>query len=150
MKFCLWPCFGQHFTFSVVPNRKFLLFLFLFDTLAIKAMAFCKISIISHQNLPFPKNRSKWSCNLITQSYWLHLNNYNLGIFGCKMHCIYAKCLLSKFINIGIVLTTSIQGVVCWFSTKLSIFFWFYTNTHSVYIVCLVEVYSTLKFTKFT
>ena len=26
---------------------------------------------------------------------------------------------------------------------------WFYTNTHSIYIVCLIEVYSTLKFTKF-
>ena len=31
------------------------LFLFLFDTLAIKTMAFHKISLISHQNLPFLK-----------------------------------------------------------------------------------------------
>ena len=92
-------------------------------------------------------NMSKWSCSLITQSYWLHLNNYKLGIFGCKIHCIYAKCLVNKFINISIVLTTSIQGVVCWFSTQLSIFLWFYTNTHSIYIVCLIEIYSTLKFT---
>ena len=149
MKFHLWPHFVQYFTFSVVPNGKFLLFLFLFDTLAIKAMAFCKISIFSHQNLLFLKH-VKWSCSLITQSYWLHLNNYKLGIFGCKIHCIYAKYLVNKFINIGIVLTTSIQGVLCWFSTHLSIFLWFYTNTHSIYIVCLIEVYSTLKFTKFT
>ena len=52
-------------------------------------------------------------------------NNYKLGIFGCKIHCIYAKCFVNIFINIGIVLTTSIQGVVCWFSTQLSIFLWY-------------------------
>ena len=95
-------------------------------------------------------NVSKWLGNLITQLFWLHLNNYKLGIFGCKIHHIYAKCLINKFINIDIILTTSIQGVICCFSTQLSIFLWCYTNTHSVYIVCLIEVYSTLKFTKFT
>ena len=45
----------QQFMFYVWSNGKFLLFLFLFDTLAIKAMAFCEISLSSHQNLPFLK-----------------------------------------------------------------------------------------------
>ena len=34
----------SNFMFNVLPNGKFLLFLFLFGTLAIKAMAFCEIS----------------------------------------------------------------------------------------------------------
>ena len=55
MKFHLLPHFVQQFTFHVWSNGKFLLFLFLFDTLAIKAVAFCKILISSHQNLPFLK-----------------------------------------------------------------------------------------------
>ena len=59
MKFHIWPHFVQHFTFSVVPNGKFLLFLFLFDMLAIKAMAFCEILIISHHNLPFLKKKGQ-------------------------------------------------------------------------------------------
>ena len=55
VKFHLLPHFVHQFTFYVLSNGKFLLFLFLFDTLAIKAMAFCKISLSSHQNLPFLK-----------------------------------------------------------------------------------------------
>ena len=47
--------FVWHFMFGIVPNGKFLLFLFLFDMLAIKDMAFCEILIISHQNLLFLK-----------------------------------------------------------------------------------------------
>ena len=49
------PHFVQQFMFYVLSNGKFLLFLFLFDTLAIKAMAFCEILLSSHQNLPFLK-----------------------------------------------------------------------------------------------
>ena len=55
MKFHLWPHFLQQLTFYVLSNGKFLLFLFLFDTLTIKAKAFCEISLFSHQNLPFLK-----------------------------------------------------------------------------------------------
>ena len=43
------------FMFYVLSNGKFLLFLILFDTLAIKAMAFCEILLSSHQNLLFLK-----------------------------------------------------------------------------------------------
>ena len=56
MKFHLLPHFVQQFTFYVLSNGKFLLFLFLFDMLAIKVMAFCEISLSSHQNLPFFKH----------------------------------------------------------------------------------------------
>ena len=91
--------------------------------LAIKAMAFWEISISSQQNLPFLKH-VKGLCNLIKQSYCLHLNKCKFGIFRCKIPHIYAKCLVNKiFINVGIVLTTSIQAVVCWFSTQLSVFY---------------------------
>ena len=55
MKFHHLPCFVQQLMFHVWSNRKFLLFLFLFDTLAIKAMAFCEILPSSHQNLLFLK-----------------------------------------------------------------------------------------------
>ena len=55
-KFHLLPCSVQQFTFYVLSNGKFLLFLFLFDTLAIKAMAFYKILLSFHQNLPFLKH----------------------------------------------------------------------------------------------
>ena len=53
MKFHLLLHFVQQFMFYVLSNGKFLLFLFMFDMLAIKAMAFCKILLSSHQNLPF-------------------------------------------------------------------------------------------------
>ena len=53
--FTFGPIFLQQFMFYVLSNGKFLLFLFLFDTLAIKAMKFCEISLSSHQNLLFLK-----------------------------------------------------------------------------------------------
>ena len=46
----------SNFTFNVLPNGKFLLFLILFDTLAIKVMAFWEILPSPHQNLPFLKH----------------------------------------------------------------------------------------------
>ena len=55
VKFHCLPHFVQQFMSYVLSNGKFLLFLFLFDTLAIKAMAFCKISLSSHQHLLFLK-----------------------------------------------------------------------------------------------
>ena len=58
-------------------------FLFLFDTLAIKVMAFWQISLSSHQNLPFLNMSNKLS-NLIPPSYGLHLGKYKLGILGVK------------------------------------------------------------------
>ena len=67
----------------VLSNRKFLLFLCLFDMLAIKAMAFCKISLTSHQSLPFPKC-VKVVNNLIPPSNCLHLSIYNFGTLGVK------------------------------------------------------------------
>ena len=49
------PCFVQQFTVSCVAKQKFLLFLLLFGTLAIKAMAFWEISIFSQQIYHFLK-----------------------------------------------------------------------------------------------
>ena len=83
MKICLWPHFVQQFMFYVLSNGKFLLFLFLFDTLAIKAKAFCEILLTSHQHLPFLKC-GKWLHNLIPLSNCLHFSKYKLGILGVK------------------------------------------------------------------
>ena len=58
-------------------------------------------------------NMSKWSSNLIPPSNCLHPSIYNLGTLGVKINCIYAKCFVNKFINMGIVLATCIHGVVC-------------------------------------
>ena len=55
-KFHHWPCCVHQIMSQVWPNRKFLIFLFLFGTLAVKAMAFWEISLSSHQNLPFLKH----------------------------------------------------------------------------------------------
>ena len=55
-KFCHWPCCVHQIMSQVWPNGKFLIFLFLFGMLAVKAMAFWEISLSSHQNLPFLKH----------------------------------------------------------------------------------------------
>ena len=47
-KFCCWPCCVHQIMSQVWPNGKFLLFLFLFGTLAVKAMAFWEILLSSH------------------------------------------------------------------------------------------------------
>ena len=54
--FTFGPILCSNLWLVVLPNGKFLLFLSLFGTLAIKAMAFCEISISSQQNLPFLKH----------------------------------------------------------------------------------------------
>ena len=121
----------------------------LFDTLAIKAMAFCEILLSSHQNLPFLKC-VKVVNNLIPPSNCLHLSIYNLGTLGVKYTIFMQNALVNKFINMGIV--------PCYMYTRCSMLVQYqiihisclYTNTHSVYIVCLIEAYSMLKFTKFT
>ena len=46
----------RSFTFNVLPNGKFLIFLFLFGMLAVKTMAFWEISLSSHQHLPLLKH----------------------------------------------------------------------------------------------
>ena len=43
-----WPCCVHQIMSQVWPNGKFLIFLFLFGMLAVKAMAFWKISLSSH------------------------------------------------------------------------------------------------------
>ena len=76
--------------------------------------------------------------------------NYNWGIYGCKIHCIYAKCLVNNILKIwywpyythtscSMLVQYPIVSILC-----------VYTNIHSVYTVCLVEAYSTQKCTKFT
>ena len=55
-KFHHWPCFVHQIMSHVRSNGKFLIFLFLFGMLAVKAMAFWEISLSSHQNLPFLKH----------------------------------------------------------------------------------------------
>ena len=55
-KFCHWPCCVYQIMSQVWPNGKFLIFLFLFGMLAVKAMAFWEILLSSHQNLPFLKH----------------------------------------------------------------------------------------------
>ena len=54
-KFHHWPCFVHQVMSHVWSNGKFLIFLFLFGTWAVKAMAFWEILLSSHQNLPFLK-----------------------------------------------------------------------------------------------
>ena len=128
----------QQFTVSVLPNGKFLLFLSLFGMLAIKAMAFCKILIFSQQNLPFLKC-VKWLCK--------YFNTILLStpIFKCNILCIYAICLVNKnffykcwycpyyiHTRCSMLVQYPIVSILC-----------LYTNTHSVYTVCFIEVYST-------
>ena len=55
-KFCHWPCYVHQIMSYVWSNGKFLIFLFQFGTLAVKAMAFWEILLSSHQNLPFLKH----------------------------------------------------------------------------------------------
>ena len=55
-KFCHWPCFVHQIMSHVWSNGKFPIVLFLFGTLAVKAMAFWEILLSSHQNLPFLKH----------------------------------------------------------------------------------------------
>ena len=55
-KFCHWPCYVHQVMSYVWSNMKFLIFLFLFGMLAVKAMAFWEILLFSHQNLPFLKH----------------------------------------------------------------------------------------------
>ena len=81
--FAIGSTWCSNFTFNVLPNGKFLLFLFLFGMLAVKAMAFWEILLSSHQNLPFLNVSNKLS-NLIPPSYGLHFGKYKLGIIGVK------------------------------------------------------------------
>ena len=55
-KFQRWPCFVHQVMSHVWSNGKFPIFLFLFGTLAVKAMAFWEILLSSHQNLLFLKH----------------------------------------------------------------------------------------------
>ena len=57
--FALAPILCSNLQLVMLLNGKFLLFLSLFGTLAIKAMAFWEISIFSQQNLSFLKS-AKW------------------------------------------------------------------------------------------
>ena len=72
----------SNFTFNVLPNGKFLLFLFLFGTLAIKAMAFWEISLLA----PFCASSYvscmvKWEISNISLSVW-HTGCQSHGILG--------------------------------------------------------------------
>ena len=151
MKFCLWPHFMQQLTVSCVAKWEIstISLTFLAHWLS-KPWHSVKFQYLLYKNLPFLK-LVKGLCNLIKQSYCLHLNKGKLGIFRCKIHRIYTKCLVYKnFINIGIVpyyIHTSCNMLVQYPIVSILCF---YTNTHSIYTICLVEVYSMLKCIKFT
>ena len=54
--------------------------------LAIKAMAFWEILILSHQNLSFLKKKcQRGYVNTIKQAYYVHLNKCKFGIFRDKI-----------------------------------------------------------------
>ena len=87
--------------------------------------------------------------NTITQSYCLHLRKCKFGIFRCKISLYLCKmpCKKKKIFfykswycpdyvhtSHSMLVQYPIVSILC-----------FYTNTHSVYTVCLIEVYSILK-----
>ena len=95
-KFCCWPCFVHQIVSHEWSNRKFLIFLFLFGSLAISniSLSVWYIGCQSHGILGnftvFPlKSTISQSCqnkfnNLIPPSYGLHFGKYKMGIIGVK------------------------------------------------------------------
>ena len=101
-----------------------------------------------------PKSAISQTCqnkfnNLIPPSYGLHFGKYNMGTIGVKYTIFMQKCHVNKiykygycpcymYIRYSMLVQYQIVHILC-----------LYTNTHSIYIVCLIESYSTLKFTNF-
>ena len=120
-----------------------------FGAMAVKAMAFWEISLFSHQNLLFFKLAKIRVINLIHHHMVYTLAIITWGIIGVKYTIFYAKCHVNKIYKYGYCPGHMYIGYGMLVQYQIVIFLCLYTNTHSVYIVCHIESYSTLKFTKF-
>ena len=80
--FAVHPIWYINFMFNVLPNGKFLLFLFLFGILAIKAMAFWEILPLALLHASsYVSCMVKWEISNISLSVW-HVGCQSCGILG--------------------------------------------------------------------
>ena len=134
-KFCHWPCFMHYKCVSCMVKHEISIISPLwFGALAVKARAFSKISLFSHQNLLFPK-LSKQVYKFNTPAYGLHFGSYNMGTIGVKIHHFYANCHINQIYKygycpghmyIGYGMLVEYQIVIYYVSTLIPIAFTLY------------------------